>query len=137
MVKACDSARRELLELAEVCERGFAFSRFSAEELAAAGFAQVGLLPFVIDWARFDAEPDAVLAGELSDGCSNVLFVGRGVPNKRLEDVLRAFTAYQRLYAPRSRLVVAGGLEAHSPYAQWIKALRGSSSRSGCCCWGG
>src|SRR5262249_44044431 len=46
------------------------------------------------------------------------------VPNKRLEDVLRAFAAFQRLYNPRSRLIVAGEFRLESAYVAWLKALR-------------
>ncbi|HLL54862.1 MAG TPA: glycosyltransferase, partial [Myxococcaceae bacterium] len=123
LVRACESGRDELYQLAEVAERGFAYARFSGEELRAAGFEQVDRVPFLIDWAKFDAEPDPSLLAELGDGCFNLLFVGRVVPNKRLEDVIRAFTAFQRFYHPRSRLVVAGALDAHSPYVAGLRAL--------------
>ncbi len=70
--------------------------------------------------------PIPALQAEFDDGCTNVLFVGRVVPNKRIEDVLRVFTAYQRLYNPRSRLIIAGELGLTSPYAGWIRELRAS-----------
>ena len=126
LAAACASARAELYALAELAERGFAYSRFSAEELAAARFREVGVIPIAIDWEGFDVPPDPALQAEFDDGCTNVLFVGRVVPNKRIEDVLRVFTAYQRLYNPRSRLIVAGELGLHSPYAGWIRELRAS-----------
>ncbi len=124
MAKACDAARRELRELAPLCERGFAFSRFSADELDAAGFASSSVIPFPIDWSSFDAPPDELRLRELRDGRPNILFVGRLVPNKAVDDVLRVFTAYQRLYSPRARLVVVGGVSWERPYGQWLSAVR-------------
>lgn len=124
MAHACEAARRELRELAPLCERGFAFSRFSADELDAAGFAASSVIPFPIDWSAFDAPPDEARRAELADGRPNILFVGRLVPNKAVDDVLRVFSAYQRLYSPRARLVVVGGVSWERPYGQWLSAVR-------------
>jgi glycosyltransferase involved in cell wall biosynthesis len=121
---ACDGARDELLALRPQVECAFAYSRFSAEELVAAGYRNVAVLPFAIDWTAFDTAPDPVLQAELSDGCANVLFVGRAVPSKKVDDVLRVFTAYQRLYQPKSRLVVAGYLHRDGAYGAYLHGLK-------------
>ncbi|MBJ6764051.1 glycosyltransferase [Myxococcaceae bacterium JPH2] len=121
---ACDAARAELLAMREHMDAAFAYSRFSAEELAAAGYRHVAVLPFAIDWSSFDTPPDATLQAELDDGCANILFVGRAVPSKRMDDVLRVFTAYQRLYQPRSRLLIAGALNRDSPYGAFLLGLK-------------
>ncbi|MFP2960468.1 glycosyltransferase [Myxococcus sp. 1LA] len=121
---ACDAARDELLALRPYVEAAFAYSRFSAEELVAAGYPNVAVLPFAIDWAAFDTAPDPALQAELDDGMSNILFVGRAVPSKKVDDVLRVFTAYQRLYQPRSRLVIAGQLHRDGPYGAYLHGLK-------------
>jgi len=105
-------------------ECAWAYSRFSAEELVAAGYPHVSVLPFAMDWRAFDVAPDPVLRAELDDGCANILFVGRAVPSKRVDDVLRVFTAYQRLHQPRSRLIVAGYLNRESPYGAYLYGLK-------------
>ncbi|NMO20664.1 glycosyltransferase [Pyxidicoccus fallax] len=121
---ACDGARDELLALRPHVERAFAYSRFSAEELVAAGYRNVSVLPFAIDWKAFDTPPDPALHAELGDGCANVLFVGRAVPSKKVDDVLRVFTAYQKLYQPMSRLVVAGYLHRDGAYGAYLHGLK-------------
>ncbi|ATB48871.1 glycosyltransferase [Corallococcus macrosporus] len=121
---ACDAARDELLALRPHVEAAFAYSRFSAEELVAAGYPNVAVLPFAIDWAAFDTAPEAALQAELDDGMANILFVGRAVPSKKVDDVLRVFTAYQRLYQPRSRLVIAGALHRDGPYGAYLHGLK-------------
>jgi glycosyltransferase involved in cell wall biosynthesis len=120
----CRAAREELLALRPHVECAFAYSRFSAEELVASGFPHVSVLPFAVDWRAFDVAPDPTLRAELDDGCANLLFVGRTVPSKGVDDVLRVFTAWQRLYQPRSRLLVAGYLNRDSPYGAWLLGLR-------------
>lgn len=124
LVRGCTAAREELLELRPLVEHAFAWSRFSAEELSAAGYPHVAVLPFAVDWRSFEVAPEPALREQLADGHANLLFVGRAVPSKRLEDVLRVFTAYQRLYQPRSRLVVAGALDRESPYGTWLLGLK-------------
>ncbi len=124
VAEACTAAREELLALCPLVECAYAYSGFSAEELVAAGLPHVAVLPFAMDWRAFDTPPEPVLRAELADGCANILFVGRAVPHKRVDDVLRAFTAYQRLYQPRSRLVVAGYLNRETPYGGYLHALR-------------
>jgi glycosyltransferase involved in cell wall biosynthesis len=124
VAEACTAAREELLALRPLTECAYAYSGFSAEELSAAGFPHVSVLPFAVDWRTFDAPPDPVLRAELDDGFSNLLFVGRAVPHKRVEDVLSVFTAWQQLYQPRSRLLIAGALNSETPYGSALHALR-------------
>ncbi|WP_434380184.1 glycosyltransferase [Melittangium boletus] len=124
VAQACDAARDELLALRPLVERAWAYSRFSAEELVAAGFSHVGELPFAVDWTAFDVAPDPLLRAELEEGGPTLLFVGRAVPSKRLDDVLRVFTAWQRLYQPRARLVIAGYLNRETPYGAYLYGLK-------------
>ncbi|EPX55177.1 Glycosyltransferase [Cystobacter fuscus DSM 2262] len=124
VAEACTAAREELREMRPWVERAWAYSRFSAEELVAAGYDGVSVLPFAVDWRAFDVAPDPVLRAELDDGHANILFVGRAVPSKRVDDVLRVFTAYQRLHQPRSRLIVAGYLNRESPYGAYLYGLK-------------
>jgi hypothetical protein len=78
---ACEAAREELLALRPLVEAAFAYSYFSAEELTAAGFANVAVLPFALDWSAFHAPADPTFQAEFDDGCVNILFVGRAVPS--------------------------------------------------------
>lgn len=120
----CAEARDELRALRPLVECAYAYSHFSAEELGAADFPHVRVLPFAVDWRSFHAPADPALKAELDDGCTNVLFVGRAVPSKRVDDVLRVFTAYQRLYQPRSRLVLAGYLNRDTPYGAYLFGVK-------------
>ena len=124
VARACDAAREELLAMRPLVECAWAYSRFSAEELVAAGYPNVSVLPFAVDWSAFDVAPDPVLREELDDGCPNLLFVGRAVPSKRVDDVLRVFTAWQRLYQPRGRLLVAGYLNRETPHGAFLYGLK-------------
>ena len=101
-------ARNELKELAGAFDLALGDSGFNADELRAAGFKKTGVLPILLNVKRLDGEPDASVMKAFSDGLVNVLFVGRIAPNKRIEDVIKAFCFYQRHINSSSRLVLAG-----------------------------
>ena len=55
-----------------------------------------------------------------------MLFVGRVIPNKRFEDVIRAFHAYKTFFNPRSRLLLVG---SHAGFERYVTMLHGFIAR--------
>jgi glycosyltransferase involved in cell wall biosynthesis len=100
-------AGAELRELAPRTALALAKSRFSLGDLEQAGFARVGRLPFVLE-TRQSVAPSPVFRRLYSDGRTNLLSVGRLAPNKRVEDLVRAFAVLQRRMIPSSRLLLVG-----------------------------
>jgi len=107
-------------ELALLCEAPLALaaSEYNRQEMLALGFERVEVLPYLItfDWLRASAEGPAgqAIVDRFDDGAVNLLFVGRLVPNKRQDDLIRAFQAYHHLLNPNSRLLLVGS-EANAP----------------------
>jgi glycosyltransferase involved in cell wall biosynthesis len=114
-------AAGELRRFAGRAALGLAKSGFSRRDLEAAGFAACGVLPYVHDTARA-VSPSAVFRRLHADGRAHVLAVGRLAPNKRLEDVLRAFALLQRGPVPRSRLLLVGD-DGMRSYAEALRRL--------------
>src|SRR4029453_12786967 len=52
--------------------------------------------------------PNTMTSERFDDGWTNVMFVGRVIPNKKFEDVIRAFHVYRTRHNPRSRLLLVG-----------------------------
>ncbi len=52
-----------------------------------------------------------------------MLFVGRVIPNKKFEDVIRAFHAYRTRHNPRSRLLLVGSYGGFERYLAMLHAL--------------
>jgi glycosyltransferase involved in cell wall biosynthesis len=95
----CDRGRRALTEFPEPAVL-IADSHFNAVDLREAGLGEATVVPLLLDFSgqppvRAGAGPDPV-----------VLSVGRMVPNKRFEDVIKAFALFQRRHAPTARLVL-------------------------------
>src|SRR5690242_8533208 len=88
MVRICALGRAELAGLRDHVDLALGDSEFNRRELEAAGFAPTGVLPIYLDFERYRETPSPVLRRALTDGLSNVLFVGRVSPNKRHEDLI-------------------------------------------------
>jgi glycosyltransferase involved in cell wall biosynthesis len=98
-------------------------SAYSRAELIAAGFATAGVLPVAVDLAAVKRQPDERVLRRLADGYVNVLSVGRVVPNKRPEDVIKIFYHYHRSINPRSRLLFVGPKFIAGDYLFWLERL--------------
>jgi glycosyltransferase involved in cell wall biosynthesis len=108
LVEQCFKGRRELGAYPSRCDLALGDSEFNRRELEGLGFSQTGVLPVVPDFSHLDGEPNPLIAGQFDDDWTNVLFVGRIIPNKRIENVIRSFHAYKRSCNPRSRLLLVG-----------------------------
>jgi len=107
------AGREQLRLLAPAATFGIADSSFNQADLVDAGFARTAVAPILVDFADYDVAPDARTLGRLrragGPGAPHWLFVGRVAPNKCQHDVVAAFAAYRRLYAPGARLSLVGG----------------------------
>ncbi|MBI5902955.1 MAG: glycosyltransferase family 4 protein [Deltaproteobacteria bacterium] len=119
--------REELKNLAGVPFLALGDSGFNAEELRALGYRNVDTLPIIIDRGLLSSKPDQGVMGRYNDGKTNVLFVGRVVPNKRFEDIIKAFYFYQRHINRSSRLLLVGSYKNlenyHAALAGLVKRL--------------
>ncbi|MEA2625848.1 MAG: hypothetical protein QOD06_1893 [Candidatus Binatota bacterium] len=104
----CRRGREELARLASSCRLALADSEFNRAELEALGYPATAVLPIALDESRFRTRPVRRIERPYRDGHVNFLHVGRLVPNKRIEDVLKAFYFYRRKINPSSRLFLVG-----------------------------
>ena len=114
----CHHGRRELEAFAPRTELGLGDSEFNRRELEEAGFARTAVLPIVLDLAKYDRPRSRVVDELYSDARTNLLFVGRIIPNKKIEDLIRVFAVYQRYVNPVSRLLLVGDYRGHERYFQ-------------------
>jgi glycosyltransferase involved in cell wall biosynthesis len=123
MEHECRLGREQLRTLAGCTELAITVSEFNRRELEAAGFAATAVVPIVVDFAEHDRqEPAAEVLARWRDGRTNILHVGRFAPNKRLEQLVRAFHCYRRV-DPHSRLLLVGGTAGLENYAAGVREL--------------
>lgn len=123
LARQCFRGRRELSAYADRCDLALGDSEFNRQDLEALGFPRTAVLPVVPDFSHLDREPHWLVARDFDDDWTNVLFVGRMIANKKIEDVIRFFYAYQTLFNPRSRLLLVGAQTGFERYAASLHAL--------------
>jgi glycosyltransferase involved in cell wall biosynthesis len=122
MVRICTIGAREWRSLRGEVDLALADSEFNRRELEAAGFARTGVLPILMDFARYREPPAPALLRLLRDGRANVLFVGRITPNKKQEDLVRLAAYWKRYISPDVRLVLVGKLPRRRAYLDALQA---------------
>ena len=110
--------------LADKMDYCIADSAYNKQDLIDMGYrCPIDVCPIVIPYGDYDADPDqATMERMRADGRRNLLFVGRISPNKKQEDVIRAFACYRRRYDPDSRLILIGSAGGTENYLEALKA---------------
>lgn len=123
LVGLCYHGARSLADFAPRTTLGLAVSEFNRQDLVRAGFARTEVTPLALNLAALDEPPDPIVASRFKDNRKNLLFVGRVAPNKKIEDLVRVFCAYQRYVQPLSRLFVVGEGRGFENYTRRLDEL--------------
>jgi glycosyltransferase involved in cell wall biosynthesis len=116
--------RRELATLAGRVDLALGDSDFNRQELEAMGFTDTGVLPIAVNTERITTAPRRpALERILSDGLINILFVGRIVPNKRIDDHIRLAEVYKRYVDSYYRFIFVGRTDGVPRYYAQVRAL--------------
>lgn len=101
----------------------FAVSPYNHKQLLSMGFSEestVCLPGCLVPFGKYREAPDLSTLKKYGDGITNILFVGRISPNKKQQDIVRAFAYYQRHIDQSARLIFAGG-GGDSAYGRSLK----------------
>jgi glycosyltransferase involved in cell wall biosynthesis len=128
LVQLCFRGRRELELYKSRCDLALGDSEYNRQELAALGFDRTGVLDVIPGFDHLEGPADDKFAAAFDDDWVNLIFVGRVIPNKRIEDVIRFFHAYKTFFNPRSRLLLVG---AHSGFERYLAMLHAFIARIG------
>ena len=120
LARQCFRGRRELRAYVDRCDLALGDSEFNRQDLEALGFPRTAVLPVVPDFAHLDRVPNRFVADQFDDEWTNILFVGRVIANKKIEDLIRMFHAYHVTFNPRSRLLIVG---VFSLFERYLAAL--------------
>ena len=116
--------RSELKTLVGRVDLALGDSEFNRSELEEMGFAPTGVLPIAVNTERLTgAARRPALEQILSDGLINILFVGRIVPNKKIEDHIRLGEIYKRYTDNYYRFIFVGRYDGVPRYYAQVRAL--------------
>ncbi|MBQ8297434.1 MAG: glycosyltransferase family 4 protein, partial [Ruminococcus sp.] len=105
-----------------------AVSSFNMSNLRDMGYTcPIDIRPILIPFEDYKKTPDEeIIRRYTSDGWTNIVFVGRIAPNKRHENLIRAFYEYKKIN-PKSRLILVGSYSGMENYyerlVKYTKAL--------------
>jgi len=113
LVSSLNSGAQELPVLCELSDQLLADSNFNADDLRAisprARKSGVAVLPLLVEPTRFEQPANAGFASLLQNTKGiNVLHVGRLVPNKGYEQIIRSFYFLRTFIDPHARLWLVG-----------------------------
>jgi glycosyltransferase involved in cell wall biosynthesis len=116
--------RRELQTLVGRVDLALGDSEFNRRELESLGFHPTGVLQIAVNTDRITAAPRRpALERILGDGLINILFVGRIVPNKRIEDHIKLAEVYKRYVDNYYRFIFVGRYDGIPAYYAQVQAL--------------
>ncbi|MBR1494205.1 MAG: glycosyltransferase family 4 protein [Acidaminococcaceae bacterium] len=119
-MKLCDYGLKGVRNMPGSVEYCISDSEFNKRDLLRMGFTcPIDVCPIIIPFSDYETPPNPGLMEKYGgDGVTNLLFVGRIAPNKKQEDVIRAFYAYHRFYDKNSRLILCGSWNGMERYYQ-------------------
>jgi glycosyltransferase involved in cell wall biosynthesis len=126
LVRQCYHGRRELLAYRSRVDLAAGVSEFNRAELDAAGFSPTAILPVVPGFSHLELPPDVRILDAFDDDVTNVLFVGRLIPSKRPDNLIRYFHAFQRAIGTPARLLIAGSDDQFAGYRDELHAFAAS-----------
>ena len=95
LARQCFRGRREMQAYVDRCELALGDSEFNRQDLDALGFPRTAVLP-VVPGLLASRSPRRIGSSrrQFDDDWTNILFVGRVIANKKIEDLIRSFHAY-------------------------------------------
>ena len=118
----CFLGRKQLEKLSKHFKYAMGVSEYTKNELLSLNFKNVLPMQYFINMERFsNIKPKTEIMEKYKD-TTNVVFVGRRSPNKKIEDILKTF-AYFQIFNPKSKLFILGGSWAVESYEKELHEL--------------
>lgn len=121
MVNILEHALLQMKKIRGSADYVMADSEYNKQDLVDMKYTcGMSVVPILIPFADYDQEPDIDVMRTYDDDWINILFVGRGAPNKRIEDIIDAYAAYKRIYNDKVRLILVGDYKDGDEYVKSI-----------------
>ena len=129
VAKACVEGIAQVKRLADTTAKIWADSRYNGEHVQSfhPGREYAEIAPFHHADDLLTVEPDYRAVTGLDDWATNILLVGRVVPNKNVPLAIAAFAEYRKRFDKRARLIIAGD----RPVPEHAKDVRDAVSEHG------
>jgi glycosyltransferase involved in cell wall biosynthesis len=117
--------REDLQSLVGHTDIALGDSEFNRQELEQLGFSNTGVFPIAVDTARITTAPRRPALEQVleSEDWPNFLFVGRIVPNKKIEDHIKLAELFKRYVSEDYRFIFVGRTDATPTYYAAMEEL--------------
>jgi glycosyltransferase involved in cell wall biosynthesis len=117
--------REDLKSLVGHTDLALGDSEYNRQELEQLGFTNTGVFPIAVDTDRITRAPRRPALEKVleSEDWPNFLFVGRIVPNKKIEDHIKLAELFKRYVSEEYRFVFVGKTDATPTYYAALEAL--------------
>jgi len=116
LTRECYKGRLEIKLFKDKVNLALGDSEFNRKELEEVGYAPTGVLPLLLNFSKFEGPGDPAVERMFSSDKFTLLFVGRVIPNKKFEDVIKVFSFYKKFFHSDSRLILAGDYRGMERY---------------------
>lgn len=120
MVRISRLGREELTFLVPHVSMALADSEFNRQELVQVGYTKTEVFPLFVDFKKYSWPMNRFMYELFRDDRTNILFVGRIVPNKKIDDLIRVLFYFKKYISPLVRLIIVGKT---SSLPQYYKSL--------------
>ena len=118
------SAGREHLQRLHDCfDLSLGDSTYNANELRELGFANVQVFPLLVNLDDYGGEYSRSYLHLLKNERKNIVFTGRIMPNKKIEDLIKVVFFYKKYISPAVRLIVVGNTKTLPKYYLAVQDL--------------
>jgi len=123
LARECYKGRLEIKRFVDKADLALGDSEFNRQELEKAGYPNTGVLPLILNFEKFNKEGNPVIERLFSNGKTTILFVGRLIPNKKFEDLIKVFYFYKKHFNPDSQLLLVGDYRGMERYLVALQTL--------------
>ena len=122
----CEKGYVQVKELSDTFDMVFAVSEYNKRELVKMGYTcEIKVLPILIPFEDYKKKPnDKIITKYGTDEYVNIIFVGRIAPNKKQENIIKAYYDYHKNYNEKSRLFLVGSHDGLERYYQRLVDYR-------------
>ncbi|MFW6140335.1 MAG: glycosyltransferase [Acidobacteriota bacterium] len=118
MARITHLGRKQIATLAPYTHLALGDSEYNRRELNKFGFKRTDVFPLFVDFEKYRQPVNHFVYDLYNDERTNILFVGRIVPNKKIEDLIRVVQYYKKFISPLIRLIVIGKTSSLPKYYQ-------------------
>lgn len=122
LVNLTQRGRQELIIFKDCVDLALGDSEYNRKELEEAGFKNTDVLSIIVDFDKYNQVTNRTLH-KYEENSVNLLFVGRYVPNKKIEDIIKIFYYYKNYINFNSNLFIVGSYSGMEKYYSNLKDI--------------